>query len=69
MQETIHYIFNQGRIMLRKGERYDVLRGNEVPAFVTDALPHLFATTDNTEAYVSATTTEELPEGYEWVGI
>ena len=55
--------------MLHKGEKYDILRGKDVPTFVTDALPHLFVETADTVAYVSSTSLEELPEGYEWVGL
>ena len=70
MQETRHYIFNQGRIMLlRTAERHDILRGKEIPTFVTDALPHLFIETPDVVAYASSTTLEKLPEGYEWAGL
>lgn len=70
MQETRHYIFNQGRIMLlRTAEGHDILRGKEIPTFVTDALPHLFIETPDMVAYASNTTQEKLPEGYEWVGL
>ena len=70
MQETLHYIFNEGRVMLcHTGDEYYIYKGIEAPAFVADALPHLFVETDETKAYVSSTTTEELPEGYEWVGL
>lgn len=70
MQETLHYIFNEGRIMLcRTDEGYTIYKGKELPTFVPDALPHLFVETDEVVAYVSGTATEELPEGYEWVGL
>ena len=70
MQETLHYIFNEGRVMLcRTDEGYAIYRGIEPPAFIQDALPHLFVETDEVVAYVSGTATEELPEGYEWVGL
>lgn len=70
MKDTLHYIFNQGRLLLHHTEAgYTIYIGSETPHFIPLTPPHLFEDTPHSTAYVSSTTQEELPESYEWVGL
>ena len=70
MKDTLHYICNQGRLLLHHTEAgYTIYIGSETPHFIPLTPPHLFEDTPHSTAYVSSTTQEELPESYEWVGL
>ena len=68
MKKERHYIFNNGRLLLNNnGGTHDI---PEKPLSSTSN-PHLFGEHDNLLLYVSesCTDSENLPEGYEWIGL
>lgn len=70
MTKHRYYTFNQGRLLVcHLGDTYTIPSGEEPPAFLATTAPHLFETTDGTEAYVCSTLDEHLPEGYEWTDL
>ncbi|MBR4997916.1 MAG: NAD(+) diphosphatase [Bacteroidaceae bacterium] len=70
MSQHLFYIFNNERLLIRQtNNSYTIYSGEECPDFVQCTSLHLFTEHEGTQCYVGSTTDEELPEGYQWIGL
>ena len=70
MSQHFFYIFNNERLLIRQTDNsYTIYSGDKCPDFVQCTSLHLFTEHEGTQCYVGITTDEELPEGYQWIGL
>jgi NAD+ diphosphatase len=70
MSRHLFYIFNNERLLVgRSANSYYIYSGDECPDFIQCSMLHLFDEHEGTKCYVGNTTDEELPDGYQWVGL
>ena len=70
MSQHFFYIFNNERLLIRQTDNsYTIYSGDKCPDFVQCTSLHQFTEHEGTQCYVGITTDEELPEGYQWIGL